>query len=88
MTTITALETFATYTAVHQLDAGGSHLRTALLAAILTHQLGMDPAEAIDLVTYDAFDDRVRAAGFEADELIDRARRAAMTAEYGEEVPA
>lgn len=85
---MTGLETLATFTYVHERDLGGNLLRTALLAQILTDRLGLDADEAIDLATRDAFDDRVRAASFEAEELIDRVRRAVLAAEYGEAVSA
>jgi hypothetical protein len=85
---VTRLETLATFTYAHELDLGGNLLRTALLAQILTDQLGLEPAVAIDLAENDAFDGRVRAASFEADLLIEQARRAALAAEYGEAVPA
>lgn len=83
-----ALEALAAYTSVYESDHGGQHLRTALLAAILSHRLGLDPAKAIDLAVYESFDDRVKAAGFEANDLIAQARRAAAVIPRGEAVPA
>ncbi|RSN12863.1 hypothetical protein DMB42_11845 [Nonomuraea sp. WAC 01424] len=70
------LETLAAYTYAHQLDQGGTHLRTALLAAVLTERHKLTPGEALDLACGYSFDDRVRPAGDETDRLIDQARRA------------
>ncbi|MFC4006538.1 hypothetical protein ACFOY2_04855 [Nonomuraea purpurea] len=78
------LGTLALYTYLYRPDSGGGHLRTALLAQILTDQHGIVPDEAIELARLDAFDERVRAAGSEADRLIADAERKALAAEYGQ----
>ncbi|MBN6054573.1 hypothetical protein JYK22_21705, partial [Nonomuraea sp. RK-328] len=85
---VTRLETLAAFAYAHELDLGGNLLRTGLIAQILTDRLGLSPDEAIDLAERDAFDDRVRAASYEAERLIEQARRAALAVEYGEAVPA
>lgn len=81
-----ALEALAAYTSVYESDHGGQHLRTALLAVILSHHFELTPEMAIDLAVNDAFDDRVRAAGHEADRLIAQVRRTAQAIEYGESI--
>jgi len=77
----------AEYAARFELDHGGSHLRTALLAALIASTHDLTPGEAIDLAREDAFDDRVREAGREADRLMGEARRRREAQEYGEFQP-
>ncbi len=74
-TTNPVFATLAEYAARFEIDHGGSHLRTVLLAALIADKHHVAPGEAIDLARDDAFDDRVRSAGREADRLMGEARR-------------
>lgn len=74
-TTNPVIATLAEYADRYQLDHGGSHLRTVLLAALIA-STGVTPGEAIDLARDEPFDERVRWAGREADRLMAEARRA------------
>jgi len=75
-TTNPVIATLAEYADRYQLDHGGSHLRTVLLAALIADEYQVAPGEACDLARDGAFDDRVRWAGREADRLMGEARRA------------
>lgn len=85
---MSALATMAAYIYEFQNDQGGGHLRTALLAQILADRYGLEPAHAIRVARSTEHHDDIKQAGRERDELIDQARRAAVAAEMGEEVPA
>jgi len=75
LTTSPVFAALAEYAARYEIDHGGSHLRTALLAALIA-STGVTPGEAIDLARDEPFDERVRWAGREADRLMAEARRA------------
>ncbi|MFB4265393.1 hypothetical protein [Nonomuraea sp. GTA35] len=82
------LETLAAYTQEYLCDSGGGHLKTALLAAVLTEQQQIPAAEAIDLAAHEPWDPRVREASQEKDRLLHQAWLAAMAAEQDGQVPA
>lgn len=75
------IELLATYVDKHGNDTGGEHQRAMLLAAILRRLFDLTPEHAIHLAKRDAHDDRVKAAGQARDEILDRIRRARLTAQ-------
>jgi len=76
------INVLATYADEHQLDTGGGHQRTMLLAALIVRLFELPAHEAIDLARHDAYDERVTAAAQAMDEALDRARRARQAAEW------
>lgn len=85
---MSAIQALAVYVSRYENDLGGSHLRSALLAAILADRYGLDEARAVDVARGYDDDPRVREAGNERDRLIEQARRAALAADMGEAVSA
>ncbi|MFI7114029.1 hypothetical protein ACIBK9_47465 [Nonomuraea sp. NPDC050227] len=75
------LDALALYAYTNQLDQGGRHARAALIVAVLA-SLGIDAADALDLVEYGG--DLVRDIRPQVDALIDQARRADLAAQMGE----
>ncbi|TDD45402.1 hypothetical protein E1286_24095 [Nonomuraea terrae] len=75
------IETLATYVDEHNLDNGGGHQNTMLLAALITRLFDVTPREAIDLAKNDAFDPRVKVAGQARNHILTRAQGARLAAE-------
>jgi hypothetical protein len=83
------LETLAAFAEEYSPDRGGEHLKTALLAAVLTEQQPRIPAaEVIDLVANHPWDPRLFNAIKERDRLLDEVSFAALEAEQDGQVPA
>lgn len=83
------LETLAAFAHEYSPERGGEHLRTALLAAVLTEQQpGIPAAEAINLAANHPWDPRLFYAIKERDRLLDQVSLAALEAEQDAEVPA
>ncbi|WP_049568754.1 hypothetical protein [Nonomuraea sp. SBT364] len=81
------IETWAWYTAEHQLDTGGQHLRAALVAVLLTRLFDLPADQAADLA-WNGGDERVHVASDACEEMLDRIRRAQLTAQYKAWTPA
>ncbi|MFI7468212.1 hypothetical protein [Nonomuraea sp. NPDC049646] len=78
------IETLAAYCDLYEMDIAGAAMRSSLLATLLTRDHNLPAAAAVQL-TREGYDDRVRAAGREADRLIQQARHARLAADYDEE---
>jgi hypothetical protein len=69
------LDTVAAYAEIHCMDTAGPALRTAVLAGLLTRDHQLPARDAVELARRSAFDYRVRAAGRDADQLIEQAEK-------------
>lgn len=73
-------ELIATYVDEHSCDAGGGHMHTMLLAALIVRLFDVTTVHAIHLAKHAPHDDRVKVAGRAKTELLDRIRRTRLAA--------